>query len=119
MRPEQAEPALRALLAEAARRVPGFRRFVHVSTVGVHGHIEAPPADEICRFSPGDAYQRTKAEAELWLREFAPRNALPFTVIRPAPATAVVDTPLGGMRKSDVLVTEPVGVVTVIRPDVV
>ena len=72
------------LLAEAAVRTPGFRRFVHVSTVGVHGHIEAPPADETYRFSPGDIYQRTKAEAELWLREFAPRNGLPFTVIRPA-----------------------------------
>ncbi len=72
------------LLAEAAARTAGFRRFVHVSTVGVHGHIETPPADETYRFSPGDAYQRTKAEAELWLREYAPRHALPFTVIRPA-----------------------------------
>ena len=72
------------LLAEAALRRPGFRRFVHVSTVGVHGHIECPPADETCRFSPGDLYQRTKAEAELWLRDFAAREGLPFTVIRPA-----------------------------------
>lgn len=72
------------LLAEALAGAPGFRRFVHVSTVGVHGHIEEPPADENYRFSPGDVYQRTKAEAELWLRDFAPRAGLPFTVIRPA-----------------------------------
>lgn len=72
------------LLASAARSVPGFRRFVHVSTVGVHGHIEHPPANEEAPFHPGDIYQETKAEAELWLREFGSTTALPFTVIRPA-----------------------------------
>lgn len=72
------------LLAEAAAGQPGFKRFVHVSTIGVHGHIEEPPADETYRFSPGDVYQTTKAEAELWLRDFAPRAGLPFSVIRPA-----------------------------------
>jgi dihydroflavonol-4-reductase len=71
-------------LARAALKVPGFKRFVHVSTVGVHGHIEHPPANEEYGFSPGDVYQQTKAEAELWLREFAPPHNLPFTVIRPA-----------------------------------
>jgi nucleoside-diphosphate-sugar epimerase len=63
---------------------PGFKRFVHVSTVGVHGHIASPPADENYPFNPGDIYQATKAEAELWLRQFAAENKLPFTVIRPA-----------------------------------
>ncbi|MEI6166711.1 MAG: NAD-dependent epimerase/dehydratase family protein [bacterium] len=72
------------LLARAALNNPGFKRFVHVSTVGVHGHIETPPANELYPFSPGDIYQQTKAEAELWLRDFAPKNGLPFTVIRPA-----------------------------------
>ena len=71
------------LLAEAALKNPGFKRFIHVSTVGVHGHIERPPADEDYPFSPGDIYQRTKAEAELWIRDFAPRHCLPFVVIRP------------------------------------
>ncbi len=71
-------------LAQAAAGRPGFRRFVHVSTIGVHGHIEHPPADENCPFHPGDIYQRTKAEAETWLREFAPGAGLPYTVIRPA-----------------------------------
>lgn len=72
------------LLAKAALNNPQFKRFVHVSTVGVHGHIENPPANESHPFQPGDIYQRTKAEAELWLREFAPKHNLPFTVIRPA-----------------------------------
>ena len=72
------------LLAEAALKNPGFKRFVHVSTVGVHGHVENPPADEDYPFGPGDIYQRTKAEAELWIREFAARHNLSLAVIRPA-----------------------------------
>jgi nucleoside-diphosphate-sugar epimerase len=50
------------LLEAAARH--GVRRFVHTSTVGVHGHVEHPPADETAPFAPGDVYQATKAEAE-------------------------------------------------------
>ena len=72
------------ILARAALGTPGFKRFVHVSTVGVHGHIDEPPADESYRFAPGDVYQNTKAEAELWLREFADREHLPYAVVRPA-----------------------------------
>ena len=71
------------LLAEAAARTPGFKRFVHVSTVGVHGHVAQPPADETAAFHPDDGYQRTKAEAETWFREFALTQGLPHVVIRP------------------------------------
>ena len=72
------------LLAARAAATPGFQRFVHVSTVGVHGHIEGGPADESAPFAPGDAYQATKAEAEQWLHAHARATALPYTVIRPA-----------------------------------
>lgn len=72
------------LLAYSALRNPGFRRFVHVSTVGVHGHIDTPPADENYRFAPGDIYQRTKLEGELWIREFAKEKGLAISVVRPA-----------------------------------
>ena len=72
------------LLAEAAVKEHDFRRFVHVSTVGVHGHIDEPPADENYRFAPGDIYQETKAEAELWIRDFAKAHSLPLAVVRPA-----------------------------------
>lgn len=82
------------LLAGAASAQKGFCRFVHVSTVGVHGHIDRPPANEDYRFAPGDIYQRTKAEGELWLREQAPRLGLPFTVIRPAAIMGPEDTRL-------------------------
>ncbi len=72
------------LLADQALKNPGFKRFVHISTVGVHSHIENPPADEEYPIKPADIYQKTKAEAELWLRDFAKEKKLPFTVLRPA-----------------------------------
>ncbi|MEI6217380.1 MAG: NAD-dependent epimerase/dehydratase family protein [bacterium] len=71
-------------LAESAMKNPGFKRFIHVSTGGAHGHIERPPADENYPFAPGDIYQDTKAEAEIWIRDFARNSGLPVTVIRPA-----------------------------------
>jgi len=72
------------LLAEAALASPQLTCFVHVSTIGVHGHIAHPPGDEESPFQAGDDYQETKAEAELWLRAFARQTGLPLTVIRPA-----------------------------------
>lgn len=71
------------LLAEAAAANPDFRRLIQVSTIGVHGHIAQPPADESAPFAPDDDYQRTKLEAELWLKDFASANNLDHTVIRP------------------------------------
>lgn len=72
------------ILAREALQQANFKRFLHVSTVGVHGHIEHPPADEQTRFAPGDEYQNTKVEAEKWIREFAQEHSLPVTVVRPA-----------------------------------
>jgi nucleoside-diphosphate-sugar epimerase len=69
------------LLEAAARR--GVRRFVHTSTVGVHGHVERPPADETAPFAPGDIYQATKAEAERLALEFHRRRGVPVAVVRP------------------------------------
>lgn len=71
-------------LAQAVTGSQRLKRFVHVSTIGVHGHIDEPPANEDYRYSPGDVYQRTKLEGELWIREFASQHNLPLAVIRPA-----------------------------------
>ena len=73
------------LLANAALQQSQFKRFVHVSTVGVHSHIENPPANEDAPINPGDIYQSTKAEGEQWIRDFGNRRQLPYSVIRPAP----------------------------------
>jgi len=42
----------------------GVKRVIHCSTVGVHSHIPAPPADENEAYRPGDIYQETKCEGE-------------------------------------------------------
>ena len=69
-------------LLEAAVRA-GVSRFVHTSTVGVHGDVKSPPADETAPFNPGDVYQRTKAEAEVLALDFHRRRGLPVSVVRP------------------------------------
>ncbi len=71
------------LLAEAALDENNFKRFVYVSTIGVHGHIEHPPADETAPLAPDDAYQRTKLEGEEYIRGVAVEKGLPLTVVRP------------------------------------
>jgi nucleoside-diphosphate-sugar epimerase len=69
------------LLEAAARH--GVRRFVHTSTVGVHGHVEHPPADETAPLAPGDVYQATKAEAEALAFEYHRKRGVPVAVVRP------------------------------------
>lgn len=70
-------------LAKRALQNKAFKRFVHVSTIGVHGHIKNPPVTEDSPYNPGDIYQKTKLEAELWLRDFAEKSGLEYCVIRP------------------------------------
>jgi dihydroflavonol-4-reductase len=62
----------------------GVRRVVHCSTVGVHGDIEHPPANEDAPLRPGDTYQVTKVEGERIAREAAERTGLPVTIARPS-----------------------------------
>ena len=69
-------------LLEAAAEA-GVRRFVHTSTVGVHGSVRHPPADESAPFEPGDIYQETKAEAETLALRFHRERSLPVVVVRP------------------------------------
>jgi len=69
-------------LLEASVRA-GVRRFVHCSTVGVHGDVQAPPATEDAPFAPGDYYQESKAEGERVAQEFARGGRLPVVIFRP------------------------------------
>ena len=70
-------------LLDASARA-GVRRFVHTSTVGVHGDVKEPPADETAPIAPGDIYQQTKAEGEAIAFDYHRRRGLPVAVIRPA-----------------------------------
>ncbi len=70
----------------------GVRRYVHCSTVGVHGHIASPPADEGAAYNPGDVYQATKCEAEQLALSY--RDRLPLAVARPTAIYGPGDTRL-------------------------
>ena len=67
-------------LAKAA----GARRVVHCSTVGVHGDVEHPPANEDAPLRPGDVYQETKLEGEQIGRESARRAGIELVIARPS-----------------------------------
>ena len=69
-------------LIEAAADA-GAQRVVHCSTVGVHGDIAHPPANEDAPLHPGDIYQQTKVEGERVAREAAARTGMPVTIARP------------------------------------
>src|SRR5204863_4974548 len=70
-------------LVEAAAAA-GVRRVVHCSTVGVHGDIEHPPANEDAPLKPGDIYQKTKLEGEHLARAAGARLGIEVTVARPS-----------------------------------
>jgi dihydroflavonol-4-reductase len=88
------------LLLEAAHRA-AVRRYVHCSTVGVHGHIASPPADESAAYAPGDVYQATKCEAEQLALSY--RDRIPLAVARPTAIYGPGDTRLLKMFR---LITE-------------
>lgn len=71
-----------AHLVEAARET-GVRRVVHCSTVGVHGDIEHPPANEDAPIRPGDVYQETKVLGEELGRQAAAKTGVELVIARP------------------------------------
>jgi nucleoside-diphosphate-sugar epimerase len=68
-----------------AARDANVSRFVHISTINVHGY---PPPSDANAGSPltfhGDWYSISKSEGERAVWEFSKRCQLPITVIRPA-----------------------------------
>ncbi|MDX1541828.1 MAG: NAD(P)-dependent oxidoreductase [Geminicoccaceae bacterium] len=73
-------------LCEAAART-GVERFVHCSTVGVHGNVKETPCRETSPYNPMDHYHRTKLQGERAILEFArtlPADGMVVTVNRPA-----------------------------------
>lgn len=73
--------AVGAIVREAADA--GVRRVVHCSTVGVHGDVEHPPANEDAPLGPGDVYQRTKLDGERAARSAAAESGIEVVIVRP------------------------------------
>jgi nucleoside-diphosphate-sugar epimerase len=61
----------------------GVKRFVHCSTVGVHGHIVNPPGDENSPYAAGDSYQESKAQGELIVNQYTKERKIPIVIFRP------------------------------------
>lgn len=70
-------------LVDAAAQA-GVRRVMHCSTVGVHGDVEHPPANEDAPLRPGDEYQRSKLRGEELGRSRAAATGVEFVVARPS-----------------------------------
>jgi nucleoside-diphosphate-sugar epimerase len=81
--------AYRAVNADAVATIvraaadAGVARVVHCSTVGVHGDIEHPPANEDAPIAPGDIYQATKVMGESLGRAAAAETGLDLVIARP------------------------------------
>jgi len=73
--------AVGTIVSEA--RAARARRVVHCSTVGVHGDIEHPPANEDAPFKPGDIYQQTKLEGERLAVDTGRQVGMDVTIVRP------------------------------------
>ncbi len=61
----------------------GVNRFVHCSTVGVHGEIKNPPAIEETPYAPGDDYQCSKTEGEKVALKYMREGQIPMVIFRP------------------------------------
>ena len=60
------------------------RRLVHVSSVGVYGHVAHPPANESAPLSPQNTYEKTKRAGEDAARQTASRCNVDLVIIRPS-----------------------------------
>jgi nucleoside-diphosphate-sugar epimerase len=69
----------------------GVQRFVHCSTIGVHGDIQNPPATENSPYNPGDSYQESKVEGERVVLEYM-NKGLPAVIFRPGGVYGPGDT---------------------------
>lgn len=61
----------------------GVNRFIHCSTVGVHGEIKNPPATEETPYNPGDDYQCSKTEAEKVALQYMKDGQISMVIFRP------------------------------------
>lgn len=105
-------------------KAAGVARFIHISTINVHG---VPPPQNANADSPlafnGDAYSISKAEGERAAWGFAASYHLPLTVIRPAStygprAQAWTLTPLERVKRgAPVLIGEGDGICNAVYID--
>lgn len=75
-----------------AAAAAGVRRFVHCSTIGVHGDVETSPANENSPCVPRDHYQQSKLLAEQACHEAMADGRLEVVILRPCAIYGPGDT---------------------------
>jgi nucleoside-diphosphate-sugar epimerase len=68
----------------AACAAAGVRRLVHVSSVGVYGHVTQVPAAEDAPLAPINTYEKTKCAGERAALEAARRANVDLVIVRPS-----------------------------------
>ena len=58
--------------------------WIQLSSVGVYGKVYSGLVDENFPFTPVGEYEKTKAEAELFIKRFCSKNKINYTIIRPS-----------------------------------
>jgi len=81
-------------------RAAGVKRFVHVSSPGVLGPVQNPPADESQPHAPSNVYEGSKSEGEKLALEFARRTGFSLTVARPEFVYGPGDTHVLGLFRA-------------------
>lgn len=71
----------RIVLEEAFKQ--NVKKFIYMSTCGVHGNIDSPPGGEDAPIQPGDYYQQTKYDAEPVVLEYF-KKGMKTVILRPA-----------------------------------
>lgn len=81
-------------------RAAGVGRFIHVSSPGVLGPVQNPPADESRPHAPSNVYEGSKSEGEKLALEFARRTGFSITVARPEFVYGPGDTHVLGLFRT-------------------
>ncbi len=71
-------------ILDIVKDLPGFERFVYVSSSMIYGDFHYLPADEEHSKNPKDVYGGTKLAAEVLTRSYGNRFSIPYTIVRPS-----------------------------------
>ena len=87
-----------------AAKSQGIDRFIHCSTVGVHGEINDPPANEEYRFQPGDRSRSQSSKVSCWLATISQMACQEPLFVRQAFMDPVVPDSSAALRMDTLIV---------------
>jgi nucleoside-diphosphate-sugar epimerase len=79
-------------MLDACREIPGFKRFVNISSSMVYGDFQIKPCPEDHPLNPKGVYGATKLSAEIMTRMYAERYGFDYINIRPSSVYGPMDS---------------------------